>query len=904
MKKLLAIIFAVVLCLGLLVACTPETPVDPNGGETTTTPGGEDNVTTPPAITDEGLAAAVEYLHQMYKDLPEKTGANYTLATKLVIGEDTFTITWTTGDERIAVTPVEGKDEVTIVIPDLEADTPYTLKAVVANAAGETATKEYAKIVPKFEYATFEQYAAAKVDEPLAITGIVSGIINTTKERSIFVQDLENKGGYYAYQIGDEIPEEIKIGVTVEVRGTRADYNGTWELKNCAIKVLDSTVKPVTPIDLTEEYNKAEDLKADALIGVQGALVTVKGVEIGALGDNGYHYFELAGKQSYIRISSSACPLSAEDQTAYTAKHTANLGNTADVTGIVSVYSGKFYLTPLTVDAISNVKEAERNDAQKIEFEIGNVTLVESVSKNTEIVLAAQGTKYDTVKFAWASDNACAVVEGGKLVITLPDAAASVKLTLTATCGEATSTKEFTIAVAAKPSQAPVIVDAPVAGTPYKFMLTQSGLGKDLYITGEMSGYYYATTEVAADAIDVYLEETTGGYYLYCMKGETKTYLNIIQNGSYINVVYDATATSVYTYDTTLKTLVTTVGENSYYFGTSGTYQTFSAKKTTNTNSYVAHFVKMADVGPNVVDTPTVGTAYKFMLEQEGINKLLYITGEMSGYYYATTENVLEALDVYIEETTGGYYLYCMKGETKTYLNIIQSGTHINVVYEATATSVYTYDATLKTLVTTVGETSYFFGTSGTYQTFSAQKTTSTNSYAAHFVTWVGPLPEEEEDDNNQGGGSSTPSTDTPVTEIAVGEAYYINSVMSEGELYFKGTCTNGRLDGTTNKAEAVAVYLEAGATAGQYYIYFNDGAAKKYIAMTGTSSTNRFSIVDTKDDATCLWTVDATAKTIISVSQNTRGFATQVASTHYNFSSYSTQNLTSSDYDWSWFVK
>ena len=74
------------------------------------------------------------------------------------------------------------------------------------------------------------------------------------------------------------------------------------------------------------------------------------------------------------------------------------------------------------------------------------------------------------------------------------------------------------------------------------------------------------------------------------------------------------------------------------------------------------------------------------------------------------------------------------------------------------------------------------------------------------------------------------------------------------------------------------------------------------YIAMTGTASTNRFSVTDTKDE-TCLWTVDSSAKTIISVSQSSRGIATQVASSYTNFSSYSTSNLSSSDYDWSWFV-
>ena len=145
------------------------------------------------------------------------------------------------------------------------------------------------------------------------------------------------------------------------------------------------------------------------------------------------------------------------------------------------------------------------------------------------------------------------------------------------------------------------------------------------------------------------------------------------------------------------------------------------------------------------------------------------------------------------------------------------------------------------------------------------------------------------------------PAEETTV-EIKVDTPYYISSAMSTGELYFSGSCTKGRLDGTNDIAKAVAVMLEAGETEGQYYIYFMNGEVKTYIALTGTKGTNRFSLTETKD-ATCLWTVDTTAKTIVSATTTDRGFATQVASTYYNFSTYSTQNLNSTDYDWSWFV-
>ena len=36
-------------------------------------------------------------------------------------------------------------------------------------------------------------------------------------------------------------------------------------------------------------------------------------------------------------------------------------------------------------------------------------------------------------------------------------------------------------------------------------------------------------------------------------------------------------------------------------------------------------------------------------------SKIFYLTGEMSSYYMATTDNMSEALNVYLEATEGGY---------------------------------------------------------------------------------------------------------------------------------------------------------------------------------------------------------------------------------------------------------
>ena len=118
---------------------------------------------------------------------------------------------------------------------------------------------------------------------------------------------------------------------------------------------------------------------------------------------------------------------------------------------------------------------------------------------------------------------------------------------------------------------------------------------------------------------------------------------------------------------------------------------------------------------------PEVGQAFKFVLEQNNLNKTLYFAGEMNGYYYATTELLCEATDLYLETAEGGYYIYFMNGETKNYLYIVVSETYINVKYGETK-DVWTYDEKLGAFINDVNGTDYYIGTYKEFNTISASK--------------------------------------------------------------------------------------------------------------------------------------------------------------------------------------
>ena len=167
----------------------------------------------------------------------------------------------------------------------------------------------------------------------------------------------------------------------------------------------------------------------------------------------------------------------------------------------------------------------------------------------------------------------------------------------------------------------------------------------------------------------------------------------------------------------------------------------------------------------------TVGSQYKIGMNQTAAGKVVYLNGEVSGYYLATTENINSALVFVIEEANGGYYVSTTINGAKKYLNMVVSGTHVNAVYENAPSTVYTYNEALNTLVAVVDGNEYVFGTrnDNTYTTIGANKL----SYEP-FMIFLSAVESGTPggDDDDQGGtgeeGTTAPeenTTETPTEE-------------------------------------------------------------------------------------------------------------------------------------------
>ena len=186
---------------------------------------------------------------------------------------------------------------------------------------------------------------------------------------------------------------------------------------------------------------------------------------------------------------------------------------------------------------------------------------------------------------------------------------------------------------------------------------------------------------------------------------------------------------------------VTGVIKNFYYEGDTKGKVEFTYDPDSNTEVQMIKWV--AGVTPNptlsVVANPQVGVAYKFGFESTSDIRggTYYAAGGMNGFYMATTQSSAAAIDVYLENANGGYYLYTMVDGKKQYMNLELSGTHINAEYSDTPGAVFTYDTAKQTLVVMIehptrGEGEYAFGTYGDYITIGSTQTDK-DSYFCHF---------------------------------------------------------------------------------------------------------------------------------------------------------------------------
>lgn len=501
------------------------------------------------------------------------------------------------------------------------------------------------------------------------------------------------------------------------------------------------------------------------------------------------------------------------------------------------VNAAKEFITQMYKDA---------NPETKRNYDVAAQCLIEGV--RYEITWAIEGTDVVTVQ---ASSTK------GFWTIVVPEkneAAVNYKITATIKADDGTTAiVSFDRVIPVVDNQG--IVSDLKEGVAYKFFLDQNDakVAQTLFAIGSTQNNenkFILTTTDPKQAPDFFAEKVEGGYKFYTMIDGVKNYVHckttVADDGKVSKYIGFATeSNSVYTYEAETNAWFTTIDGAKYVVGTYGTYKTIcisEAKYITADNTGISQFpvsfmtsAYAETLAPdeeveykvptleNAV-APVVGTAYNLgMIQGNKENGVYYLTGSLSGYYMATTDAVASAVNFYVEAVEGGYNLYTIVAGEKLYVNFVVSGTHVNGKYEATATTVYTYDATLKTFKTTVNDTAYILGTtaSNTYTTVGPVKATELNFYMQFVVS------------TNADQEGTTP--DTPVDPNPDTPAPTINYGTKDAPVT-PTDAVNACKDFTDGTASAEVFYVKGlvksiGET-GNYYkkVYITDGTTELYI--------------------------------------------------------------------------
>jgi hypothetical protein len=588
MKRILSLVLILILSVAALTACE-----FPWGDKT------------PSYDLDNAKGAVVELYPALVatKDNPvPNTIDNYNLTKVLPLKDGTYTIEWATDNVNVQVKDYVPADEndvntaentATVHVPERPetgaADIAYTLRALITAPDGSTTYVLFNLKVPALNPNTFAEFMAAEKDAFITVSGVVTAIqrkADGNQDNGVYFQDAD--GGYYAYQVDDAAMEGLEIGMTVVVSGKRGTY-GVAQITSPSLKVIDTTIKTVEPIDFTDLVKNADKLTNAELLAKNSVLVTIKGATLAEAGDNGYYYFLIGEHKVYFRISGSNNPMTADEKAALIKAHADNKGATADITGLVNAYNGVLYLTPAGGTTITNIV------ASTCEHTGGTATCKDLAV--CDLCGVTYGDYADHVEGTAATCTTlakCSVCEK-----TYGSLAAHTFTEGVCSCG---------------------VTNVLSTDAEYLLGMIQPNAGGIYYFKGVMDGFYYATSTDKADAVKVKLvavEGVDGGYYITFVDGETVKYLNIVERsdkaGSANIELVDEIPSHYFTYDATYNTFVSTFegakGEVSFFLGNYGTNTKLSgsAVKYLAQGNFVASLFVVTEDGGETPEQPGEG---------------------------------------------------------------------------------------------------------------------------------------------------------------------------------------------------------------------------------------------------------------------------------------------------------
>ncbi len=362
------------------------------------------------------LTAAAEYINDLYKDQNKKVRADYDVASKVIIDDVTYTITWSVDVEE-GVEVVAGESKTTIDLDEtLDADLAYVLTATIKAPNGKTQTVTFNRVVEAAPVMVSAPIEAAPVDG------------STYK---LYMYQVTTKSDYY---------------FTGTMKGY---YLATSKYFDDAVDVKATKVSGSE----TEFYLSVDDEGTTKYIGAGNSYNN------GSWHDN--ILLEASNEPAQGSVTNFKWTFNATYKTmtielkGVKAGKDENTTETQDVTyfmGTDSTYS-TFGVNPVADIAADDacigklVTMVDRTTVAaetKVEQTVRELSAAPVYVGATTIDLAKQGQTYPDVAITWSTESANATIADGVLTLTDPTAAGNVTLTAKVAVGEEEETVEFT----------------------------------------------------------------------------------------------------------------------------------------------------------------------------------------------------------------------------------------------------------------------------------------------------------------------------------------------------------------------------------------------------------------------------------------------------------------------------
>ncbi len=439
----------------------------------------------------------------------------------------TFTVTWTSDNAVAKIVDLDANYK-KVAIDYLHNTTAEQLVKLTATISDGTNSleKNFEFKVPQFVVQSIAQYDAMLDGEMTTVHGIVvaketydPGYGNT----SIYVAAKDGKGGVYAYRLKctqEQYDNELVIGANVYISGAKKMYNGLREYDGGCTYILESTtITTPSVLDVTDLIKNGTGLSMD----YQNQLIKFSGLEVIEVGEKDskgrYNVTVDEGQNTFvIRVNTYITPESGDAYKSYDAL-SLTPGMVISAQGVCGWYNTA-QMHPLNagdivVEGINYAKAMAAELASKVVLE-ESLYGIQDVKLPTTLT----GEEYEGLTATWSSSSENLVVNGDVATSKLVAADETVVLTVTVKDAEGNVKGTATVEVAlASKEYSTAVVTAPVKDTEYYLALTQTNNKSVHFFTGEMKGFYGATSENSADGVKAKLEEVTGGYNISFQKG-------------------------------------------------------------------------------------------------------------------------------------------------------------------------------------------------------------------------------------------------------------------------------------------------------------------------------------------------------------------------------------------------